>query len=206
MRDDEQKPHRRPRGGRGELAHDSKAHRFDAYGKCSILRKFWQVHRHPELLFPNRAGGLAAAQRAPSPLDRGGVQNTLRQVAQDCELKKKDHPTQPAPLVCHTSVASWHRYSNRTGVAGSLGRQHHHDLHPCAQGGRRWRGQSIGFSFGWVMTAIETFRHRPQVVDCYPLNQQWRGRLSRRCGVAALRHCGIAALRLALGVIAQQTE
>jgi len=58
-----------------------------------VLRKFWLVHRHPELLFPNRAGGLAAASRAPSPLDRGGVQNTLRQVALDCGLKKRSRHT-----------------------------------------------------------------------------------------------------------------
>ena len=58
-----------------------------------VLRKFWLVHRHPELLFPNRAGGLAAASRAPSPLDRGGVQNTLRQVALDCGLKKRSPRT-----------------------------------------------------------------------------------------------------------------
>ena len=53
-----------------------------------ILRKFWAVHRHPELLFPNRAGGLGAAHRAVSPLDRGGVQKTLHQVCLDCGLKK----------------------------------------------------------------------------------------------------------------------
>ena len=64
-----------------------------------ILRKFWLVHRHPELLFPNRAGGLAAAHRAPSPLDRGGVQNTLRQVALDCGLKKRSPHT-----VCATAM------------------------------------------------------------------------------------------------------
>lgn len=66
------------------------------------LRRFWQVHRHPELLFPNRHGGLQAAQRATSPLDRGGVQNTLRQVAQDCGLKKRSRPTAcaiPMPLI-----------------------------------------------------------------------------------------------------------
>lgn len=55
----------------------------------SALRQFWQIHRHPELLFPNRHGGLKAAHRAKSPLDRGGVQTTLRQVAQDCGLKKR---------------------------------------------------------------------------------------------------------------------
>ena len=53
-----------------------------------ILRKFWAVHRHPELLFPNRAGGLGAAHRAVSPLDRGGVQKALHQVCLDCGLKK----------------------------------------------------------------------------------------------------------------------
>lgn len=53
------------------------------------LRRFWQLHRHPELLFPNRHGGLKAARSARSPLDRGGVQTTLRQVAIDCGLKKR---------------------------------------------------------------------------------------------------------------------
>ena len=67
-----------------------------------ILRKFWQVHRHAELLFPNRAGGLAAAHCAPSPLDRGGVQNTLRQVAQDCGLKKRSLRTACATVTPRT--------------------------------------------------------------------------------------------------------
>nr|WP_292433185.1 tyrosine-type recombinase/integrase [Methylobacter sp.] len=61
----------------------------------SLLRRFWQVHRNPVLLFPNRHGGLKGAHRATTPLDRGGVQTTLRQVAQDCGLKK-DFPAQPA--------------------------------------------------------------------------------------------------------------
>jgi len=64
-----------------------------------VLRKFWLVHRHPELLFPNRAGGLRAAHRATSPLDRGGVQNTLRQVVLDCGLKKRSRRT-----VCATAM------------------------------------------------------------------------------------------------------
>jgi site-specific recombinase XerD len=57
------------------------------------LRQFWQVHRHPELLFPNRRGGLKAAHHACSPLDRGGVQAALRQVALDCGLKKRSPRT-----------------------------------------------------------------------------------------------------------------
>jgi len=55
----------------------------------TALRQFWQLHRHPELLFPNRHGGLKAAHRARSPLDRGGVQTTLRKVALSMGLKKR---------------------------------------------------------------------------------------------------------------------
>ena len=55
----------------------------------ALLRRFWSVHRNPVLLFPNRQGGLKAAQRATSPLDRGGVQATLRQVIADCGIKKR---------------------------------------------------------------------------------------------------------------------
>ncbi len=54
-----------------------------------LLRRFWNVHRNPILLFPNRHGGLKSARLATTPLDRGGVQNTLRKVAQACGIKKK---------------------------------------------------------------------------------------------------------------------
>lgn len=59
----------------------------------TLLRRFWRVHRHPELLFPNRHGGLQAACRARTPLDRGGVQTTLRRVALECGLKKRSRRT-----------------------------------------------------------------------------------------------------------------
>ena len=59
----------------------------------SVLRRFWQTHRNPQLLFPNRQGGLAGARSALTPLDRGGVQNTLRKVAMDCNLKKRSRRT-----------------------------------------------------------------------------------------------------------------
>ena len=55
----------------------------------ALLRRFWQVHRNPVLLFPNRHGGLKGASRATTPLDRGGVQATLRKVAEECGLKKR---------------------------------------------------------------------------------------------------------------------
>ena len=54
-----------------------------------ILRRFWQTHRNPALLFPNRQRGLKKAHLATTPLDRGGIQTTLRQVTRDCGLKKE---------------------------------------------------------------------------------------------------------------------
>lgn len=58
-----------------------------------LLRRFWRVHRNPVLLFPNRLGGLKGAPRATSPLDRGGVQTTLRKVALDLGIKKRSPRT-----------------------------------------------------------------------------------------------------------------
>lgn len=54
------------------------------------------------------------------------------------------HTAYLAPLVCHPFAASGHRHSHRARVAGSLGCQHYHDLHPCAQGGRGRHGQPAG--------------------------------------------------------------
>jgi integrase/recombinase XerD len=59
----------------------------------SVLRGYWGVHRHPRLLFPNRAAGLSGACSAASALDRGGVQRALREVAAGCGLKKRSPPT-----------------------------------------------------------------------------------------------------------------
>ena len=58
-----------------------------------LMRRFWSVHRNPTLLFPNRHGGLKFAHLAQTPLDKGGVQSTLRKVATACGIKKKLHPT-----------------------------------------------------------------------------------------------------------------
>ena len=59
----------------------------------NLLREFWQVHRNPVLLFPNRQVGLKGAATATTPLDRGGVQKTLHKVVETCALKKRSHHT-----------------------------------------------------------------------------------------------------------------
>ena len=58
-----------------------------------LLRRFWQVHRNPVLLFPNRHGGLKGVGSATTPLDRGGVQTTLHKVVAACGIKKRLRPT-----------------------------------------------------------------------------------------------------------------
>ena len=58
-----------------------------------VLRRFWLEHRNPTLIFPSRQGGRAGAHRATTPLDRGGVQQALQRVTEQCGLKKTSLPT-----------------------------------------------------------------------------------------------------------------
>ena len=58
-----------------------------------LLRRFWQMHRNPVLLFPNRHAGLNGATTAKTPLDGGGVQTALHKVVEGCGLKKRSRPT-----------------------------------------------------------------------------------------------------------------
>lgn len=67
-----------------------------------VLQRFWQVHRNPVLLFPNRHGGAIGAARATTPMDRGGVQTTLQQVVAACGLKKRSLPTACGTPTLHT--------------------------------------------------------------------------------------------------------
>ena len=58
-----------------------------------LLRRFWQVHHNPVLLFPSRQGGLKCAAQATTHMDRGGVQTTLHKVVEVCGLKKRSPRT-----------------------------------------------------------------------------------------------------------------
>jgi site-specific recombinase XerD len=86
-----------------------------------LLRRFWQVHRNPVLLFPNRRGGLKAAASASSPMAAAGVQSTLHTVVQACGMKKRS-----PPIVCatipHTGLC---RVSLRAPARLWLGRPDH---------------------------------------------------------------------------------
>ena len=54
-----------------------------------VLRRFWRLHQHPTLLFPNRKGGLKKAHQAGSHLNMGGVQVTMAAVVREMGLKKR---------------------------------------------------------------------------------------------------------------------
>ena len=54
-----------------------------------VLRRFWSVHRHPVLLFPNRKRGLKSAHLVTSPLDRSGIQVAMKTVVEEIGLKKR---------------------------------------------------------------------------------------------------------------------
>ncbi len=58
-----------------------------------ILRNFWSVHRHSELLFPNRKRGLKNAHLVNTPLDRGGIQTAMKAVVRQLGIKKKFRAT-----------------------------------------------------------------------------------------------------------------
>ncbi len=53
----------------------------------AVLRRFWTVHRHPVILFPNRKRGLKSAHLVDSPLDRSGIQVAMKSVVQEIGLK-----------------------------------------------------------------------------------------------------------------------
>ncbi|MBL8367946.1 MAG: site-specific integrase [Candidatus Accumulibacter sp.] len=86
-----------------------------------LLRRFWQRHRHPVLLFPNRHGGLARVRTAKTPLDRSGVQKALKAVVESCGLKKH-FATQLASLCRVPNYAdqcSWLRLKHVTSCLSS---------------------------------------------------------------------------------------
>lgn len=53
------------------------------------LRALWKKHQHPEFLFPNANGSPETIQKAKNHMDRGGTQNAMKKVVEECGIKKK---------------------------------------------------------------------------------------------------------------------
>ena len=64
-----------------------------AHATHRVLQRFWNVHRNPVLLFPDRHHGLQAATSATTALNAEGVQRALQRVIHSCGLKKRLRPT-----------------------------------------------------------------------------------------------------------------
>ena len=68
----------------------------------SVLRRFWQVHRHPTLLFPKRKKTMEEVRLVQTPLDRGSIQKAMKEVVADCGFKKRFHCTTYATVMLPT--------------------------------------------------------------------------------------------------------
>lgn len=71
------------------------------------LRAYWVTHRHPLLLFP---AGRAAADRhsARVPMDRGGLQKSIKVIVSDCRINK--------PITIHSLRHSYGAHLVEAGV------------------------------------------------------------------------------------------
>jgi integrase len=58
-----------------------------------VLREFWCCHRHPEFIFPGRKSSAKKRLLVDVPLDRGGIQVTIKKVVEEIGLKKKSRAT-----------------------------------------------------------------------------------------------------------------
>jgi len=84
-----------------------------------VLRRFWGLHQHSTLLFPNRKRGLGRAHLADSPLDKGGVQCAMAAVVKSMGLKKRLVVIRCAIVtqrICWRPEWIFWRYSNTSAI------------------------------------------------------------------------------------------
>ncbi len=73
-----------------------------------LLRRFWLVHKHPVLIFPNRKRGLKNAHLTESHLERSGVQSAMKKVVTELNFKKN--------ISCHSLRHSYATHLLEAGV------------------------------------------------------------------------------------------
>lgn len=73
-----------------------------------VLRQFWRHHQHPEYIFPSRKRGLKNCHQVDVPLDRGGIQVTIKKVVDGMGLKKK--------ISCHSLRHSYATHLLEEGI------------------------------------------------------------------------------------------
>ncbi len=65
------------------------------------LRELWSRHRNPLLLFPKLAGLPETIQQAKTHMHRGGAQQAMKAVVEECGIKKKFLSTLFATVLPH---------------------------------------------------------------------------------------------------------
>ncbi len=70
------------------------------------LRELWCKHRHPEFLFPNASGPIDKVKYAKNHMDRGGTQQAMKKVVQECGIKKKSPSIHCATVMLPTFLNS----------------------------------------------------------------------------------------------------
>jgi len=66
------------------------------------LRTLWLKHRHPSWLFPNARGTIETYCLAETHMNRGGAQQAMKRVVEQCNIKKKYPSTIYATAGPHT--------------------------------------------------------------------------------------------------------
>jgi integrase/recombinase XerD len=69
-----------------------------------VLKKFWNVHRHPRFIFPSRKRGVKNAHLVTVPIDRGGIQVAMKSVVTQLGIKKKSHAIPCVTASPHTCL------------------------------------------------------------------------------------------------------
>jgi len=66
------------------------------------LWELWKSHRNPNFLFPNANGSKETIKNAVKHMDKGGAQQAMKQVVNECGIKKSIYPFTP-PQFCNPS-------------------------------------------------------------------------------------------------------
>jgi site-specific recombinase XerD len=54
-----------------------------------LLRRYWVMHKNPNLLFPNIVGGLKRIRNTSKTMNKHGVRDALKSALRDCEIHKR---------------------------------------------------------------------------------------------------------------------
>jgi len=72
------------------------------------LKALWRKHRNPQLLFPSAVGSPERIQQTTTPMDKGGTQQAVKAMVDECGIKKRSQSTRCATAllpICWSRVS-----------------------------------------------------------------------------------------------------